>query len=159
MEISDMRIASIIFAIIVSVVYAKAQKHGTIINVEDGLPIRDVKIYTNTNKTATTNWLGEYNIYTDFKSATISHGKYMSITLKKEEMRDTIYLLPKMYTLDEVIVWGKRPYFTQSKQIARDASMYAPPGAGKGFDFFSLFKKKPMNKKQRKRHDEIIRSY
>ena len=42
---------------------ASAQTHGVIADIETGLPIRDVKIYTNTNKVAITNWLGDFTIY------------------------------------------------------------------------------------------------
>ncbi len=139
---------------------ASAQTHGVIADIETGLPIRDVKIYTNTNKVATTNWLGDFTIYTNFQSATISHGKYMAITLKKEEMTDTIYMLPKMHTLEEVVVWGKRPHMSQStKKMTEDAKLYSPGGGLMSFDFFSLFKKSPMNRKQRKKHEDIIKNY
>lgn len=136
-----------------------AQIRGVIVDIESGLPIRDVKVYTNNNKVVTSNWLGEFSIYSQFQSATLSHGKYMALTLKSEEMSDTIYMLPKMRTLDEVVVWGKRPFMSQSpKKMTEDAALYSQ-GGGMSFDLFSLFKKSPMNRSQRKKHDEIIKNY
>jgi len=154
-----MKRAFLIFALMDLWVSVYAQTHGVIADIETGLPIRDVKIYTNKNKVVTTNWLGEFNIYANFQSVTISHGKYMSITMKSEEMTDTIYMLPKLHTLDEIIVWGKHPFMSQStKKMIEDAKLYSP-GSGMSFDFFSLFKKSPMNRKQRRKHDEIIKTY
>lgn len=154
-----MKKAFIIFALIGLWLSANAQTHGVIADIETGLPIRDVKIYTNNNKVVMTNWLGEFNIYSNFQSVTVSHGKFMPITLKRDEMTDTIYMLPKLHTLDEIIVWGKRPFLSQStKKMTEDAKLYAPCG-GMSFDFFSLFKKSPMNRKQRRKHDEVIKTY
>lgn len=149
----------LIFILIDLWMQAYAQTHGVIANIETGLPIKDVKIYTNTNKVVTTGWMGDFYIYSDFQSITISHGKFMPITMKREEMTDTIYMLPKLYTLDEVVVWGKRPFISPqiTKRIAEDAKLCAPGGFS--FDFFSIFKRNPMNKKQRQKHDEIIKTY
>lgn len=139
---------------------AVAQKRGVIINMETGDPVRDVKIYTNTNKTATTDWRGQYYLKDYFTSVTISHPNYLSLTLNLYEMGDTIELLPRFNTLEEVVVYGRRPMTFDAKRATRDARDYYTPNVGGfSFDLFSLFRRGGLNKKEREKHDEIIRTY
>lgn len=160
-----MRIFVLSFMLVVSVFHAFAQKKGVIVSMADGIPIRDVKIFTNTNKVATTNWRGEYTIKSYFTSVTITHSDYVSLTLNLYEMGDTIELLPKFHSLDEVVVYGKHPMSFDAKKATRDARDYYTPNMGGGaglmfnFDFFSLFTKHGLNSKQKKKHDEIIKTY
>lgn len=126
----------------------------------DGVPIRDVKIYTNTNSVATTNWKGEFSIDKYFTSVTITHKDYVSLTLNLYEMTDTIELLPKFETLDEVIVYGKRKMSFDWKKATQDAKdYYTPPVGGFSFDLSSLFRRQGLNSKEKAKHDEIIKNY
>lgn len=140
---------------------ADAQKKGVIVNMTDGVPIRDAKIYTNTNTVATTNWRGEYSIDKYFTSVTITHKDYLSLTLNLYEMSDTIELLPKFHSLDEVVIYGERPKGFDASKIAEDAkNYYTPPmNGGFSFDLFSLFKRGGLNSKEKEKHDEIIKTY
>lgn len=145
---------------ILPAVTAMAQKKGLIVNMTDGVPVRDVKIYTNTNTVTTTNWKGEYSIDKYFTSVTITHPDYLSLTLNLYEMTDTIELIPKYHTLDEVVVYGKRPMTFDAKKATQDAKdYYTPHVGGFTFDFFSLFKKRGLNSKEREKHDQIIKTY
>lgn len=140
---------------------AKAQWQGVITNIETGVPLRDVTIYTDDKQKTITNYKGEYRLNNTFKSVTISHGQYLTVTMPREELTDTIALLPRLTTISEVIVWGKMPHVgVRSEDIAKDASQYGSPKTGISFDLVSLFyKKHHMNKRQRERHEEIIREY
>lgn len=141
-------------------VAAMAQKKGVIVSMTDGVPIRDVKIYTNTNKIATTNWKGEYSIDKYFTSVTITHPDYVSLTLNLYEMNDTIELLPKFHSLNEVVVYGKRPMTFDYKKATKDAKdYYTPPVGGFSFDLMSLFRKRGLSQKEREKHDLIIKNY
>lgn len=156
-----MRIISLLITILLVPFMAMAQRKGVIVNMTDGVPIRDVKIYTNTNTVAKTNWRGEYSIDKYFTSVTITHKDYLSLTLNLYEMRDTIELIPKFHTLDEVVVYGERPMSFDPKNITKDArNYYTPPlNGGFSFDLFSLFKKRGLTSKQKEKHDEIIKTY
>ena len=137
-----------------------AQKKGLIVNMIDGVPVRHVKIYTNTNTVTTTSWKGEFSIEKYFTSITITHPDYLSLTLNLYEMTDTIELIPKYHTLDEVVVYGKRPVTFDVKKATRDARDYYTPNVGGfTFDFVSLFKSKGLNSKEREKHDQIIKTY
>lgn len=157
----NFKIPVLFLLMVASALVCRAQKKGVIVNMADGVPVRDVKIFTNTNKVATTNWRGEFSISNYFTSVTIAHKDFVSLTLNLYEMTDTIELLPKFQTLDEVVVYGKRPLSFDWKAATRDArDYYTPPVGGFTFDFFSLFMKKGgLNTKEREKHDEIIRTY
>lgn len=138
---------------------ARAQKQGVIISMETGAPIADVHIYTNNNIQTTTNYKGEWKIPYPFTSLTFSHGHYVPLTLNASQIRDTLALLPKFNTLDEVIIWGRKPKinFDINKLIDHSFDL---PNPAQGFDFFSLFRKKgKLSKKERQKHDEIINNY
>lgn len=139
---------------------AMAQKRGVIVNMTDGVPIRDVKIYTNRNGVATTNWRGEFSIDNYFTSVTITHKDYLSLTLNLYEMTDTIELLPKFHTLDEVVVYGERRMTFDAKKATQDArDFYTPQVGGFSFDFSSLFRRHGLSAKEREKHDLIIKTY
>ena len=138
-----------------------AQWSGVIVNMETGVPIRDVHIFTNYNKMVTTDYRGRYTLEEPFTSVTITHGKFLQLSLKREELRDTIALLPSANSIGEVVIWGEMPRIgVKEKEISEDAKYYYTPSSGFSFDFFELFRRKSrMSKQQRKKHEEIIESY
>ena len=140
---------------------AVAQVRCVIVDKETGTPIRNVKLYADNKELAVTNYLGQIVADTTFRSATLSHPDYLSRLVAREELRDTLWMLPKAIRLDEVVVWGKyRPGITAIIAGATQGlEAYAPPGGLVSFDFFSLFQKKPLNKKARKRNKEILENW
>ena len=138
-----------------------AQWSGVIVNMETGVPIRDVHIFTNYNKMVTTDYRGQYTLEEPFTSVTITHGKFLQLSLKREELRDTIALLPSANSIGEVVIWGEMPRIgLKEKEVAEDAKYYYTPPSGFTFDFFELFRRKSrMSKQQRRKHEEIIESY
>lgn len=151
------------FILLMSVCHTMSgQTKGVILNMETGIPVKDVQIYTNTNVRTTTNYLGQFSIpyQYQFQSLTITHEKFVPVTLNQTEMTDTIYLMPKFNTLSEVVVWGKRRMMFNVNKIVQDAHNWYTPSSGASVDFFSLFQKKQgLTKKQREKHDEIIKNY
>lgn len=155
------KILLLLFMLSCTFLTAQAQRKGVILNMETGIPIRDVKIYTNNGQVATTDYTGTYHIPQPFKSVTIVKPSFVSLTMNAYEMTDSIELLPRMNTLSEVVVWGNRRRTTLNVQRAmKDNKDYYTPKAGFSFDLFSIFNaKKGLNKKERRRHDEIIQTY
>lgn len=139
---------------------ANAQRKGTILNMEDGIPIREVTIYTNNKQTVFTNYKGEFYIPKAFTSVTIVKAGFVSRTLNLYEMPDTIELLPKFNTLDEVIILGKKNRFSKNAKVKIEPWLYNLPKTGFSFDFSTLFNnRKKLNKQLKEKHDEIINSY
>ncbi|WP_028896001.1 hypothetical protein [Prevotella sp. HUN102] len=138
-----------------------SQRKGVIVSMETGVPIRDVKIYTNNGQIDSTNYRGEFQIKKDFSSITIAKASFVSLTLNHYEMTDTIQLLPKFNTLNEVIVWGKRKETTLNiNRAIGDLTQYYTPKPGLNFDVISLFRRRQgLSKKEKQKHDEIIDTY
>lgn len=156
-----MRMTRTILIILLSAITlcSAAQRKAVVVNIENGIPIRDVEVNTNTNERVKTNWMGEFFLPFSATSFTLTHGKFLNMTLDVDEMPDTIALLPRLTTLSEVIVWGKRPVAFDVNKITEDAKNYYTPPAGFSFDLFSIFERPKMTKRQRKRHEEIIKGY
>ena len=139
-----------------------AQGRCVIVDKETGTPIRDVKAYTDKKNEFTTNYRGELVIDKPFESATLAHPKYLSRKVDMSELKDTVWLLPKAIRLDEVVVWGvKRSPMdammsSLQAQLAAEAAMHPPVV---GFDFFQMFKKKPLNKKARKKNEKLLKEW
>lgn len=126
-----LRFITILYCILCNI-EGNAQIGGVVIDMETRKPLRDVKVYMNTQKSTVTNWAGRFDTDGNFGSATFTHGNYVPRVMKREEMRDTIYLLPKMNELAEVIVYGKKPgpKFNYSGMTKTDAQLANYQGGG-----------------------------
>jgi len=136
---------------------AGAQGVVVIADIETRVPVRNVTVRTNTSRQAVTDYTGTFYLAEDYQSATLTHMNYLSRTLTRKEMKDTVFLLPKTHTLSEVTIWGEERKNTKAlvRSATRDAKDYAPP-AGLSFDFFELFRKKPLNARLRKKNQELL---
>lgn len=142
---------------------AGAQHRGIIASAESGLPLRDCIVYANTGETDTTQWTGEYALSSNFTSVTIVKSDFLSYTLERSEMTDTLYLLPKFNTLAEVTVWGRHRPISKSAISSWQPSFIpntpATGGIG-GLNILGIFEPRHgLSKKQQEKHDEVIHGY
>ena len=151
----------IALAMTTSCVLASAQTKCVIIDKETGTPIRDVKVRTDKGHVAVSDYQGRVVIDSAFNSATISHVSYLQRIVNRHECRDTLWLLPKENRLGEVVVWGKeqKNIKTMIGLATRDAAAYAPSGGVVSFDFFEMFRKKPLSKKARRQNEKLLRDW
>lgn len=142
--------------------HACAQAQCVIVDKETDTPIRDVKVKTDKGQVLVTDYQGRLKVDEPFESATISHVSYLQRRVNRQELRDTLWLLPKENRLGEVVVVGKDPnnlITNVVKSATADAPMYAPPKALAEFDFFKMFEKKPLNRKARKKNKQIMQDW
>lgn len=143
-------------------VKSQSQTRCVIIDKETGVPIRDVKAYTDRGSLAVTDYRGIVVLDSAFESVTFSHVSYLTRVAKRAEVRDTLWLLPAENRLTEVVVWGEDrkgiKSLVESAKAAALASATPPPG-GISFDFARLLEKKPLSRKARKRNAEILRNW
>ena len=100
-------------------------------NLESRVPIRDVLVYTDDNQQTKSNWDGTFSLKEGFGRINFSHPQYLDRYVLKSELKgDTIYLLPSMHTLDEVVIYGRRRFddrmsnmFKPSPQQVLDAQL------------------------------------
>ena len=94
---------------------------------------------------------------------TLAHPKYLSRKVEKAELNDTVWLLPKAIRLDEVVVWGQKrtPMDAMMSSIQAELADAAAmqPCTGFSFDFFQMFRKKPLNKKARKKNEKLLKEW
>lgn len=80
----------------------------TVINMETGVPIRQVVVSTNDGQEAVSTWEGAVLLKGSFKRLTLMHPSFEKRTMDSDELQgDTIELLPRLFSVNEVIIWGR----------------------------------------------------
>lgn len=130
----------------------RAQVTGVVFDMETLRPVSGVKIYMNPAGRTDTDIYGRFNIGAEVNSVTFTHGSFESLSMNVEEIRDTVWLIPKMRRLDEVVIYGVKPKlgFDMKDAVRRNIG-----GAGRGpsgMDIFSIFNFK-ANKQARRRKE------
>lgn len=86
---------------------ADSLRHFIVVNVETGVPLRDIIVYTDDKQKTKSIWDGTFSLCNSFKSITLSHPAYEKRVVYKDNIRnDTIFLLSNSYALDEVVIYG-----------------------------------------------------
>lgn len=142
---------------------SRAQLSAVVYDMETRRCIPDVKVYINPRGTVMTDRYGRFVITGKCNSITLSHGSYEALSLARSSVRDTIWLLPKMRRLDEVVIYGKKPKpgFDIGEATRRAAAGTGiKGGSGTNFDFFSIFNPKAHKQaKRRKKIKEMLDKY
>lgn len=135
-----------------------AQRQWIVTDAETGVPVRDVQVFFNGDKTrrVVTDYRGTVILPDTARFIQMSHPKYETLMADTATVRDTVFLLPNIRRLNELVVVGHRPQISPSMfaGIAEAAVTAAPPKTGFNFDFFELFNWK-KRKKQRERMEAI----
>ena len=141
---------------------ALAQTRCVVADMETHRPLKGVRVKTDTNTTIETDFTGTCILPATFKSLTFVSYGHMRRKMNKEELTDTVLLLPTM--LNEVVIYGKAPkpgFDVQeaARQSARIGASMAPGGFG--FDFFRMFDKRTRrpSKKEREMNERILKTY
>ncbi len=150
------------FLLIVSV-NCDAQVSSQVFDMETHRPVAGVKIYINPKGSVTTDKHGRFVISQSFHSITLSHVSYERRSLNRREIGDTIWLLPRMNSLDEVVIIGQKPKvgFNLNRVAARsgaEGAASSSKSSGVSFDFFNMLQKHESKKKRRK-VERILKSY
>lgn len=139
----------------------EAQLSGVVFDMETRRPVAGVRIFINPEGDAVTDRNGRFTINRRCSGVTLSHVSYESRALAGSELRDTVWLMPKMNRLDEVLITAERPKvrFDLKNETRRSVAGIKPAG-GIGFDFFSIFDfKGKKQKNRRKRLEKILDGY
>lgn len=154
----SLRLRWVLFFMASGWMMAGAQPRCVVIDKETGTPLRDVKVHTESGILAVSDYQGRVYIDTVFQSATLSHVSYLSRVVKAEEMRDTLWMIPKENRLGEVVVWGtnRKNINSMVADATKNLEAYAPPPGLASFDFFNMFRKKPLSRKARKKNKKLL---
>ena len=101
-----------------------AQRKMVVANLESKVPQRDIKVRIDNGEEFVTPWNGEIEVPDSFKRITLSHPKFQHRYVLHDELKnDTIYLIPTLHAIDEVVVYGT----DRSKQMMANIMRPAIP--------------------------------
>ncbi|MGN1375433.1 MAG: hypothetical protein ACI4V5_02645 [Prevotella sp.] len=125
--------------------HSYAQVTSVICDMETKLPISNVKVFVNPRGLIHTDKFGRLFIYGKCDGATFTHVNYESRSMSYSAMRDTIWLMPKMNTLDEVVITAARPRikFSIIKSVQKSTSGMKSPS---GIDFLGWLDRSQKHK-------------
>mgnify|MGYP007069879858 CR=1 FL=1 len=115
-EYSKQRAFLLVVIIFYMCMLAEAQQRIVIVDMETGVPQRNVIVQYGTEASDTTIWDGSVMLDTlaegfNSRNITLHRSGYMTRTLTSEELADTLELLPMGNALGEVVIYGKyRPW-------------------------------------------------
>ena len=101
-----------------------AQRKLVVASLESKAPQRDIKVRVDNGDEFVTPWNGEIEVPDSFKRITLSHPKFQHRYVLHDELKnDTIYLIPTLHAIDEVVVYGT----DRSKQMMANIMRPAIP--------------------------------
>ena len=100
----------LILSLLATSASAEAQQY-VVADMESRAPIRDVLIHTDDNQDTRSNWDGTFSLHEGFGKINLSHLNYEKRYILKSELKgDTIWLMPNMNALREVVIYGERRF-------------------------------------------------
>ena len=139
-----------------------AQIKGVVVSTETRIPVRDVVITTDKGERTVTAWDGTFQLKdTTFHQFTCGNAHYLRRTVYREELTDTLTLIPNINSLNEVVVIGhaRGKAFNQRFSVDEEelkALDRASPNSGT----FSVGELKRLKKKKKLKHlKEVLRNY
>lgn len=142
---------------------ACAQKRGVLVDMSNHQRVAFAKIYTNTGSMITSDKEGIFTLPTNAQSVTVSHPRYMSRVLDKNDMRDTIELLPRSIDLNEVVITAKAPGMSFSTKLNPQndplLNVGRTPSGNDFLGWLKVFEKGYVSGKQRAKRRKAIENY
>ena len=155
--------SSIVLFLLLLPLKMDAQIKGVVISTETGIPVRNVAVTTDKGEQTVTAWDGTFLLRdTSFHELNMGNAHYEKRVMYREELTDTIELIPRMNALDEVVVIGharKGAEFNRRFSVEKEelkAIDRASPNSGT-FSVGELARKR--NKKRIERMNKIVRNY
>ena len=109
----------LILSLLATSVCAEAQQF-VVADMESRVPIRDVFIHTNDNQNTQSKWDGTFSLKEGFTRINISHLNYEKRYVLTSELKgDTIWLMPRMNALREVVIYGERRFDNRMSQMMK----------------------------------------
>ncbi len=146
--------------VILSAVYVSAQRKIVVVDMETHIPIAGVSVKTDSAHAVMTDINGIANIAERFDSISFSHMRYLSDKVTFEEMKDTMYLVPKNLMLPDVVVTGVNPDLKKAMKKNYERMLEQPTVKGLTFDFANIIDRRGRrDRKHYKKAKEILREW
>lgn len=109
----------LILSLLATSASAEAQQY-VVADMESRAPIRDVLIHTDDNQDTRSNWDGTFSLHEGFGKINLSHLNYEKRYILKSELKgDTIWLMPNMNALREVVIYGERRFDNRMAEMRK----------------------------------------
>ncbi len=146
--------------VILSAVYVSAQRKIVVVDMETHLPVADVSVKTDSARAVMTDRNGVASISERFDSISFSHMRYLSDKVTFEEMKDTMYLVPKNLMLPDVVVTGVNPDLKKAMKKNYERMLEQPKLKVLTFDFANIIDRRGRrDRKHLKKAKEILREW
>lgn len=87
-------------------------------DIESHMPLRDILAYTDDQQTAKSAWDGTFILREGYGRIGLTHPNYEKRYVLSSELKgDTLYLIPKLNALREVVVYGKHRDLTEKMNV------------------------------------------
>lgn len=144
--------------------YASAQRKIVVVDMETHLPVADVSVKTDSACAVMTDRNGVASISERFDSISFSHMRYLSDKVTFEEMKDTMFLVPKNLMLPDVVVVGLNPdlkkALKKNHERIMEQSTLQLKSNGLTFDFANIIDRRARrDRKHYKKAKKILREW
>jgi len=139
-----------------------AQIKGMVVSTETNVPVRDVVITTDRGERTVTAWDGTFLLKdTTFRQLSLGNVHYLRRVVYREELTDTVTLIPDINSLDEVVVIGHARGKAFNRRFSVDVEeLKAIDRASPNSGTFSMGELKRLKKKKKLKHlKEVLRNY
>ena len=97
-----------------------AQRRMVVVNVESKVPVRDVRISADGGQEMRTSWDGLFALPDSFRRLDFHHPDFERRYVLRGELKgDTIFLIPNMNALREVVIYGERRFDKRMAQMLK----------------------------------------
>jgi heterodisulfide reductase subunit A-like polyferredoxin len=150
----------VFITVLLTALYASAQRKIVVVDMETHIPIAGVSVKTDSAHAVMTDINGIANIAERFDSISFNHMKYLSDKVTFEEMKDTMYLVPKNLMLPDVVVTGVNPDLKKAMKKNYERMLEQPTVKGLTFDFANIIDRRGRrDRKHYKKAKEILREW
>ncbi|MBQ6211162.1 MAG: hypothetical protein IJK42_15555 [Prevotella sp.] len=155
---------SLALAFLAAALSVSAQRRVLLLDSDTNMPIPGVSVSTDEGESVTSDGKGFATLSMPFDTVRFSHLKYSSEMLKKEEVRDTVFLIPTVHMLPEVTVSELAPEIKMRikgwvAQAAAEGAAMAPRGIAT-FDFANMIdRRRRRDKKHLEKAKEVLEDW
>lgn len=140
----------------------RAQVEAVVFDIETKRPIEGATVYVNPGGSVKTDVHGRFAVEGECNSITVACQGYESLSMAKENVPDTLWMLPDGHSLDELVVYGRKPKlgFDMDKVSGKKEKRLENKSGIGGLDFFHAVQfKKRKQAKRRKKIKEMLDDY
>lgn len=150
----------LIVTFIILAISSYAQRRIVVVDLETHIPVEGVTVKVDTFPSVTTNRYGVAYVELHFDSISFRHMKYLSDKITIEEMKDTMFLVPKNLLLPDVVITGINPELKNAMKKNHERILSQPTFKGFTFDFANLIDRRARrDRKHYKKAKKILEEW